>query len=315
MEAGGTFHRVLGLECMQPAARKWLEARGVSVEVVGSDQVLLRRVREGRCDLILLPADRLDLLQDIRLATRPEEFLPVAIHGGSVGARTEAILHGADLGIPSRGGAEEVAAQIVAMLRVRDQNLALVAAKGRLEQLSITDDLTGLHNKRWLLGRLQEETSRVERYQDGLALLLFDLDHFKRINDAHGHLFGDRVLQEFATLLRQSFRGVDRIARFGGEEFAVILPETSLAGAVDAAERFRQLVEAQVFGGVALTTSAGVASYEGSQTGAKSLLLAADDALYRAKRAGRNRVVASGQEEDAGASIASAGPARVAARR
>lgn len=315
MEAGGKFHRVLGLECMQPAARRWLEARGVAVEEVASDHVLLRRIREGHCDLILLPPHRLELLSTIRLATRPEEFLPIAIYGGSAATRTEAILHGADLGVPSDGGPEEAAAQIVAMLRVRDQNLALVAAKGRLEQLSITDDLTGLHNKRWLLGRLQEETSRAERYRDGLALLLFDLDHFKRINDAHGHLFGDQVLQEFAALLRQSFRGVDWIARFGGEEFAVILPETSLAGAVDAGERFRKRVEAQSLGGVALTTSAGVASYRGGQAGPESLLRDADDALYRAKRAGRNRVVAAGDAAEGGATVGALAPARVAARR
>lgn len=297
METGGTFHRVLGLECMHPGARKWLEARGVAVEVVGSAQVLLRRVRDGRCDLVLLPTHRVDLLPNIRLAARQDELLPVVVMGGDHLARTQAILHGADLGIASDAAHEEVAAQLTALLRLRDRNVALLAAKEKLETLSITDDLTGLHNKRWLLARLQEETSRAERYRDGLALVLFDLDHFKRINDAHGHLFGDRVLQAFADLLRQSFRGVDRIARFGGEEFAVILPETSTAGAVDAIERFRKAVEERLLAGVAVTTSAGVASYRAGEVGAgpESLLRDADDALYQAKRAGRNRVVVAGQ--------------------
>src|SRR5690606_37368489 len=134
---------------------------------------------------------------------------------------------------------EEWLAQIGALLRLREKGKKLAESKRELERLSITDDLTGLHNKRWLLARLAEEMSRAERYRDGVALILMDLDHFKRINDARGHLFGDKVLVAFSELLHANFRTVDRIARYGGEEFAVILPETSLEGGKDAAERFR----------------------------------------------------------------------------
>ena len=136
---------------------------------------------------------------------------------------------------------------------------------------------------------------RARRYESVMTLLMIDLDHFKAINDTLGHLVGDDVLRELATLLTESVRSVDLVARFGGEEFVVVLPETGLAGAVRFAERTTERIESRHFvpahGGVRLTTSIGVASFPGPGVDSVDDFFArADEALYRAKAAGRNKV-------------------------
>ncbi len=164
----------------------------------------------------------------------------------------------------------------------------------RLEVLAHTDALTQVMNRRALMSRLSAEVDRARRYDSPLSLLMIDLDHFKQVNDTHGHLIGDEVLRETAALLQRTIRSVDVVARYGGEEFVVVLPETPLAGAVRFAERIRALIEQQEFGslrvkcsvsiGVALFPDAGVDSVD-------DLLLRSDAALYRAKAEGRNRVM------------------------
>lgn len=166
----------------------------------------------------------------------------------------------------------------------------------RLEQLALTDPLTKVLNRRALTERLAAEIGRVNRYDSTVSLLLIDVDHFKKINDNHGHLVGDDVLAEMAGLLQNAVRAVDVVARFGGEEFVVVLPETGKPGAVVFAERLRELIEEHPFvrapdGTLRLTTSIGVSTYPtpGMET-AEELLAGADQALYRAKAEGRNRV-------------------------
>ena len=165
----------------------------------------------------------------------------------------------------------------------------------RLEALAHTDSLTQLLNRRALTSRLEAEMGRARRYESVMTLLMIDLDHFKAINDTLGHLVGDDVLRELATLLTESVRSVDLVARFGGEEFVVVLPETGLAGAVRFAERTTERIESRNFvpahGGVRLTTSIGVASFPGPGVDSVDDFFArADEALYRAKAAGRNKV-------------------------
>jgi two-component system cell cycle response regulator len=165
----------------------------------------------------------------------------------------------------------------------------------RLEVLAHTDPLTQVLNRRALTARLASELDRARRYQSVLTLLMVDLDHFKTVNDTHGHLVGDDVLREVAAYLQSAIRSVDVVARYGGEEFVVVLPETPLAGAVTFAERIRAQVEKQPFceteGPLSITASVGVAVYpgEGIET-VEDLFARADDALYRAKAEGRNRV-------------------------
>ena len=171
-----------------------------------------------------------------------------------------------------------------------------MADNRRLELLAHTDPLTEVLNRRALSERLTDEMERVRRYESTVSMLLIDLDHFKRINDSHGHLVGDDVLMEVAALLQRAVRAVDVVARYGGEEFVIVLPETSPFGATTFAERIRELIDAHPFTQVRgqplhLTTSIGVASYPtpGIES-LEDLFAAADQALYRAKAEGRNRV-------------------------
>ncbi|HEY5546450.1 MAG TPA: diguanylate cyclase [Gemmatimonadaceae bacterium] len=171
-----------------------------------------------------------------------------------------------------------------------------IADNQRLEELAQTDPLTKALNRRALGERLAAEMERVRRYSTTLSLLLIDLDHFKQINDTHGHLAGDDVLIEVAALLQRVVRAVDIVARYGGEEFVVVLPETGAPGAEAFAERLRELIEEEsfaVFRGapIRLTTSIGVACFPGfAVDSVEDLLANADQALYRAKADGRNRV-------------------------
>lgn len=166
----------------------------------------------------------------------------------------------------------------------------------RLEALATTDALTRLLNRRGLVERLSTEMDRARRYGTVLALLMIDVDHFKEINDTWGHLTGDAVLAEVARLLQGAVRTVDLVARYGGEEFVVILPETPLDGAATFAERIRERLAQHPFGAdvgrsVHLTASIGVASFPSPRGETiEDLLARADEALYRAKAAGRNRV-------------------------
>lgn len=170
------------------------------------------------------------------------------------------------------------------------------ADNARLEVLAHTDPLTQVLNRRALTVRLASELERARRYDSVLTLLMVDLDHFKKVNDTYGHLVGDEVLREVATLLQNEIRSVDVVARYGGEEFVVVLPETSLVGAMTFAERIREHVAATPFAvslveGLQLTCSIGVSSYPSTTINTVDDLFArADEALYRAKADGRNRV-------------------------
>ncbi|CAB4916595.1 unannotated protein [freshwater metagenome] len=172
-------------------------------------------------------------------------------------------------------------------------SLAVTGAQAReqLAQLAFTDHLTGLYNQRAFSDRLEEEVRRCRRYGRPLSLVVFDLDHFKLVNDTHGHEAGNRVLAEFASRLVAMRRGSDVVARVGGEEFAWMLPETSGKSSLIAAERARALIADTPFLGIGrLTTSIGICSLEDASD-AQELYRHADLALYWAKAAGRNTVV------------------------
>jgi diguanylate cyclase (GGDEF)-like protein len=174
--------------------------------------------------------------------------------------------------------------------RLRDANARLLR---ELTALSRTDALTGLGNRRAYDEVLSREHARAVRYRLPLGLILFDVDHFKRVNDAHGHLGGDDVLKGFAALAQSLFRETDVSFRIGGEEFAIVLPHTAGAGAQEAALRLvTSLAETPLRAGrshVTITCSAGVSCLQEGDTPAM-LVQRADAALYRAKEQGRNRV-------------------------
>ena len=165
----------------------------------------------------------------------------------------------------------------------------------RVENLAVTDGLTGLFNRRYLEGALERELARADRSSSSLALLLLDIDHFKSFNDTYGHAMGDLVLKKVATTLQRCLRQADVLARFGGEEFVVLLPQVGARGAMESAERIRTALERSGIhpGGPQqrVTVSIGLAMFPDHADSSESLLRAADEALYRAKDAGRNRVV------------------------
>ncbi len=191
----------------------------------------------------------------------------------------------------------ELLARIRAGKRIVDLQQELLETNKRLELLSITDGLTKLHNHRYFQDELARAFEESQRYQRPLSLAMIDIDFFKKVNDTYGHAVGDDVLKQAAALYRGSVRSTDLVARYGGEEFAVMLPETSLNDGVAFAEKIRQLVQetpmATQIGPVNTTVSIGVASVPHSRIHtAKELIVAADKALYRAKKSGRNQVQA-----------------------
>lgn len=172
------------------------------------------------------------------------------------------------------------------------------------KELSIRDELTGLFNRRHLDRALKTEWARAVRFNRPLAVAMLDIDHFKKFNDAHGHLEGDRALQEIARLIVGHTREVDTVARFGGEEFAVILSNAGAETAGLVAEKLRALTAAHSItlrdGKIVhISVSIGIAAYPGDASSLEELLDRSDSALYDAKRAGRNRVVVFGSQSSA----------------
>jgi diguanylate cyclase (GGDEF)-like protein len=168
-------------------------------------------------------------------------------------------------------------------------------AQTHLKHMTITDDLTGLRNRRYIIERLEEEFQRSKRSGNLLSLIMLDIDHFKTINDSHGHLFGDVVLRVVSSRIKSGLRKHDIVGRIGGEEFLVICPDSSLDDAAIVAERIRQVICEQPIGdGIKAATvavSAGVTSILDNDYRSEKLFSRADMALYKAKDEGRNRVV------------------------
>jgi two-component system cell cycle response regulator len=172
----------------------------------------------------------------------------------------------------------------------------------QIARISVTDGLTGLANVRHFREQAQREHTRARRHNDPYSILMVDIDHFKRINDLHGHPVGDVVLREMASVFREAVRLTDLPARYGGEEFSVLLPRTRLPEAAIVGERVREAVERKVFAApspmIRCTVSVGIADYLPGREGTENAVIArADHALYSAKRGGRNRVVCNPAKE------------------
>jgi len=228
--------------------------------------------------------------------------------GRLTGAAAKVAAGDLEVDIPVRGSSEvgyltEVFNDMVARLRQGREELAAINETLRqkneeLHEISITDSLTGLYNRKHLMETLDKEVARSQRHDHTFALLVIDIDHFKKYNDTYGHLAGDEVLRILASVFKDSIRSCDYAARYGGEEFIVILPEIGPEEGVQAAERIRNMAAEEKFAGkkkrVKVTVSVGVASYPQSGEDSESIIREADAALYKAKERGRNRVNLAG---------------------
>ncbi|KAB2906614.1 MAG: GGDEF domain-containing protein, partial [Burkholderiaceae bacterium] len=179
--------------------------------------------------------------------------------------------------------------------RLSVANDRLGAALAQIETLVRSDELTGVANRRGIMESLHRQRELADRSQLPFCVALLDIDHFKRINDHYGHAAGDRVLRVFGALLAGHTRAVDRIGRYGGEEFLVVMPDTATVQAADALERLRQQIVAANWTGMTgvpcdMTATIGVAQYRAGES-VDATIRRADEALYRGKAAGRNRVV------------------------
>jgi diguanylate cyclase (GGDEF)-like protein len=166
----------------------------------------------------------------------------------------------------------------------------------RVKQLAYLDGLTGIFNRRFFELRIMEEIERARRFGAGMSVIMADIDHFKRLNDEFGHLLGDEVLRQVSSLFHQQVRKIDVVCRYGGEEFAILLSQTSAEQALIVTEKLRKMVESWQFPGVprTVTISAGVAAYPDHGTTRDELIRGADSGLYAAKQAGRNRTCLAG---------------------
>ena len=273
-----------------------------SIEVEGDPNAALFRAADGNYDLLIVSLaladfDGLRLCSQVRSLERTRNTPILAVADADENSR---LVRGLEIGINDY------------LFRPIDKNELLARARTQIRkkryterlrdnvqmsiELAITDALTGLHNRRYMETHMSVLVERARSRGQLMSVLVLDIDHFKLINDTHGHDAGDEVLREFALRVRKSIRGIDLACRYGGEEFVVVMPETDLAAATAVAERLRRRIASEPFPieqgtrGIGVTISVGIAVLGGNDNAA-SVIKRADEALYRAKRNGRNRVV------------------------
>lgn len=292
-------------ESVRNHVQRTLSERGVFQKFLMAEDALegFKLLLNSHVDLILCDVvmEGIDGFKFLQLKQSKPDFVevPVIMLTGqeNVRQKVKALEAGASDYLTKPFNDEELVARVRVHLKLKMLQDELREKNARLEQLSNTDGLTGIMNRRHFMEIFELEYLRAERYRTALSYVMIDLDHFKQINDVHGHQVGDNALIIVSKILREGLRKHDVVARYGGEEFALLLPETDLAGARVVAERYRSLIEkaeVPVENGTTLgiTASLGLAAYpHDAVSRMDDLIRIADDALYEAKRRGRNRVV------------------------
>jgi len=279
--------------------RESLEGAGYEVLTANSAPEALNAIRTWKPHLVLTDQDMpgftgLEMLRDLR--SQLNYVSVIFVSGRSdVTMVTQALRGGADDYVRKPILFDELLARVEACLRTHDLHEELLAANQKLQDMVERDYLTGLFNMRSMYDRIDGELKRAVRFNRKLACVMIDMDHFKSVNDGNDHLFGSFVLKEVGALIKQTMRDSDFAARYGGDEFLVVLTDTDGAGAKVFCERLRQKVLAYNFtdgrSHIKLTMSLGCAVGDSkSSLDARQLVRKADHALYRAKEAGRNRV-------------------------
>ncbi len=283
-----------------------LSQNGYDVIAVENGMAAFKAAKGGSVDLILLDRvlpdmDGSQVCRWLKLDQKSRDIPVIMLTAkAEMSDRVSGLEAGADDYLPKPFDETELTARITARLRAKEQQDELKARNRqledkltRVESLAITDPLTSLFNRRRFESVLANELKRAVRYRHQLSLMFIDLDRFKDVNDTFGHQTGDIVLKQAAQIIRKSVREVDTAARWGGEEFVVLSPNTTTENALRIAERIRSSFEAYVFDGLEgrrLTTCVGVAGTSPSIDTQDKLINAADMALYEAKNNGRNRV-------------------------
>ena len=283
VEAAGLFDRILesgnGIDGLKLLLAEPVDVVLCDVEMPGLDGERLLQVKESRPGVRDVPLLFLSATADLDRRVR-------LIDGGACDS------------IAKPFHPSELVARLRLHLRIKRLQDELREKNEQLSQLSTTDPLTGLRNRRFIDEILNIELLRARRYETPLTVVMADIDHFKQVNDAHGHQAGDAVLRAMADVLRRSLRASDVGGRYGGEEFLVVLTQNEPDGGRRFAERWRQAVESTCVelpdgARVEVTISVGVAGAVGPRCEAPELVAAADAALYAAKQCGRNRVCTS----------------------
>lgn len=293
-------------ELMRAQLAVLLQHAGYIVSVAGSGEEALRCLDADPCSIVIsdweMPEmDGIALTRHLR-AQRQESYTYVFLLTARRGKRdiVAGLQAGADDYISKDAPPEEILARLETARRIVTLEQALRSANRENRRLAITDALTGARNRRYMMKYLPREFDRCRRYGHSIAALVCDLDRFKQVNDTYGHDAGDDVLREFCTRAQACLRTSDWMARTGGEEFVVILPETDLPGASIVAERVRAAIAAEAIqtcaGRLDITVSIGASALvpprESTRPTHTDLLHAADKCLYESKQQGRNRVTA-----------------------
>lgn len=279
-----------------------LQSEGYEVDKATSAAEAMARLKSFKPHLVLTDNDMPEItgIEMLRELRHQKNYVNVIFVSGrtDTGFVVEALRAGADDYIRKPFRINELLARVESALRVNDLHRELLEANLKLQDMVDHDDLTGLYNMRTMYEKIDIEIKRAKRFDRYVAAIMLDMDHFKTVNDDHDHLFGSFVLKEVGHLIRQTIRETDFAARYGGDEFLVVLTESSQDGVEVFCERLREVIENYEFksgeDSIRLTVSMGYAVTGGgttqSQVDARDLVRKADHALYKSKQGGRNKV-------------------------
>lgn len=298
--------RILVIEDRQETVAWFTSALSPRHEVASVDtfEEALVRVRGGDPDLVVVSLgmrgfDGLRLCSQLRSLPEGRNIpILVVVSDGDRRKLTQALEMGVNDYLTRPVDKNELVARVRTQLRKKRYADRLRHNVQLSLEMAITDQLTGLHNRRYMSRHLDNLVASAKKAEKPIAFVIMDIDYFKSVNDTHGHDIGDEVLKEFAARIAANVRGIDLACRYGGEEFVVVMPDTDVAFAYSVSERLRHSIETTPFrisrapNSLNLTISIGIAGLEGPDDSADALLHRADQALYSAKKAGRNRVVA-----------------------
>ncbi|HMK50755.1 MAG TPA: diguanylate cyclase [Thermodesulfovibrionales bacterium] len=289
------------------ATKNYLETSGYEVIFVEDGKSAIKAVKTQEIDLVVLDLILPDMNGNevcrwlkLNQDTRGIPIIMLTAQGSTTD-KVASLTAGADDHLTKPFNESELGARIYACLRtkalqdeLRDKNRQLEEVLSRVEVLAITDPLTQLYNRRHFETLIESEFATTTRYKSPTSCLMIDVDFFKQVNDQFGHRAGDTVLKEIAQIIKNCLRKVDTVARWGGEEFVVLLPRTKKEDSLIAAERILNSISEHSFSGVdrQITVSIGVASMpDPSIDSSEKLVDASDAALYEAKGSGRNRII------------------------